>query len=82
MTPQQMLDACAKSINSATEAGLPIDGAQILLVFPRGVKRPEGFPKGKLATVNFKGERVVYFKAVAIMKWLVKNGCEIHVTPK
>lgn len=63
MTPHEMAESCAKALNNA----LPGFDANVMLVWPKGVKAPPKFPRGKLACVNMKGERVKYHKGKCIL---------------
>lgn len=75
MTPQEMGAMCVKAINSATEIGMPIEDANVLLVLPKGWKKPQGrFPKRVIAQQKPDGSRVVYIKAMSLLAWLAANG--------
>jgi len=74
VTPAEMARQCVKAMDSARELGLPIEDANIILVFPKGWKSKGGFPRGKLACENSQGERVRYFKAMNVLAWLAANG--------
>lgn len=55
--------ACAQSI---AYAGV---SARISLVFKR---RPRGFPRGELQSINSAGERVHSYRALALLNWIAR----------
>lgn len=73
MSPQEMANLCATSINSATEFGLPIEEARIVVVLPKGWKPPPKFPRRTLLSVNQKNERVYQLSAVNVLAWLMAH---------
>lgn len=65
MTPEQLYkDAVAAKAQGAFVG--------MSLVFPKGYKRPKGFPRGELLCETGRG-RVYSFDPDKIIGWLVKN---------
>lgn len=73
MTPQHLADACANSINLATQIGTPTDKASIQITTPKGWKTPPKFPRGWLAQVKEDGTRIRYVNAMKVLAWLAAN---------
>lgn len=66
MTPEQLY----KDAMAAKEQGA---FCGMTLVFPRGFKRPKGFPRGQLLSETERGN-VYSFDPDKIIEWLRKDG--------
>lgn len=50
-----------------------LHGQQLTLTLPAGQRRPAGFPRGELLSVNQAGDRNVSFDPVKVLAWLQKS---------
>lgn len=73
MTIDELLDC-------AVEARIQGGAIGITLVFPRGFKRPVGFPRGELLCDNAERGRVYSFDPEKIIKWIRKNNADPAAT--
>lgn len=73
MTPDHMAALATQAINSAIKHSLPPGNAVVMLVFPKGFKRPQGFPRWELLCEKEDGSRTVAVKAMPLLEWVVDN---------
>lgn len=59
-----------EDLKQHAQAVLAAGGRGMTLTLPPGWKRPPGFPRGELLSVNAKGERNVRVLAHRMLEWL------------
>lgn len=62
MTPQDMERNAKEALNA---------GTNMVLVIPRGFKRPAKFPRGELICENSSGSRCYRYNPQKILDWLM-----------
>ena len=65
MTPQQLYKDAVNAKEQGAHCGMT-------LVFPKGVKRPKGFPRGELLCETARG-RCYSFNPDKVLLWLKNN---------
>lgn len=68
-----MVEMAVGAIKGSVDAGLPPGRASVVMVFPKGFKRPPGFPKTVLACERPDGAKVVYANAMAVLRYIVRG---------
>jgi hypothetical protein len=71
MTPEELY---SDAINARAQGSV----IGMTLVFPRGFKRPPGFPRGELLCENSNGQNVYRFSPEKIIKWIEKNNLAVQ----